>query len=1179
MPENAIQSATDNFLARYQKLNPEQKKAVDTIDGPVLVIAGPGSGKTELLSLRVANILRITDTPPSSILCLTFTDAAAANMRKRLAGLIGQEAYKVAIHTFHSFGSEIINHYPEYFYEGAFYKPADELSHYEILEEIFGELKGSSPFKSYNPEQGFTYLRDVINSISNLKKGGISPEEFQKIIEQNEEFLRKGSPLLDSIFAERISRKSIEDFQKFTAELSSWPLPPKVHSQYQTLQEIMVQSLQKAVEESLAGEKPSTKPITEWKNAHTKKNFKKQTIFKDFDQLTKQIELAKVYEQYQIKMHQRGLYDFADMLIDTVTAMEQHPELRYNLQERYLYVLVDEFQDTNAIQMRMLDNLLEAEVNEGRPNILAVGDDDQAIYKFQGANVENLLGFHEKFRDPTLIVLQKNYRSTQEILNLVRKIILTGENRLENLQPDVIKKELRAAGEAEQSAQKNGVIEEQEFPTAFHETVWIAEEIQKKLAAGTPVHEIAVIAPKHEILQQIAKILDYYKIPVAYSRKKNLLEQKHIKEILTILEFIDSLNQKGRDEADELMPEILAFPFWGLKRLDIWDISVKASRSRTKNLWLQMMLESAQEKIRTIAKFLINLAGVAKEKTAEEVIDYITGIQSLDIEEESKEDAGRLFESPQFTSPYKNFYFDAKQSFAPITHGAERSVSIINPVREANSIQAGSRSELHTEKFDHARTDYLEYLDSLKAFIKKIRDYKGSKALTVHHVVEFVELHQKHKLPIYHKEFFYNQEKAVNLLTAHSAKGLEFETVFVSNCQDETWLGKGMIDKLSFPSNIKLAAQADTRDDKLRLFYVSLTRAKKNLYLTHHQFKDNGDALSKLRFLEISEKPENTSLENIQNQKSTLAEEKKMIEFLELESTIQKHIPCNSEENELLKARLKNYKLSVTHLNNFLDVSRGGPQTFLEQNLLHFPQKQNASASYGTAMHKAVEQLLLEFKTTKKLPDVNFLLEQFEKSLQTQRLNKKDFAEKLEQGRENLIVYYQQRGEDFHPDDRSEFTFINQSVVIGSAQLNGKIDKMRFDQQSREITVYDYKTGKPFTTWQGRQEHEHNKIWRYKNQLLFYKLLVENSREFRGKYQVNTGVLEFLDPIHASDKSAREIVLLQLPINPEEVEELKTLAQIIYTKIMNLDFPDINRYTQDMFGVQNFIEDLLNRKI
>jgi DNA helicase-2/ATP-dependent DNA helicase PcrA len=117
-----------SFESRYQGLNSAQKKAVDTIDGPVMVIAGPGTGKTELLSMRTANILRLTDTSPSAILCITYTDSGAAAIRDRLIDIIGQEAYKVPIHTFHSFGLEVINQNPEYFYNGAEYRDIDELN-------------------------------------------------------------------------------------------------------------------------------------------------------------------------------------------------------------------------------------------------------------------------------------------------------------------------------------------------------------------------------------------------------------------------------------------------------------------------------------------------------------------------------------------------------------------------------------------------------------------------------------------------------------------------------------------------------------------------------------------------------------------------------------------------------------------------------------------------------------------------------------------------------------------------------------------------------------------------------------------------------------------------------------------------------------------------------------------
>src|SRR6266496_6812851 len=154
------------FSQAYHNLNPRQKQAVDTIEGPVLVVAGPGTGKTQLLSVRVANILRQTDTLPNNILCLTFTESAAAAMRQRLLGLMGQDAYKVAIHTFHSFGTEVITNHPQFFYQGAHFHAADELSSYEVLEPIFRRLPHSSRLAAtMNGE--FTALRDTQMAIAN----------------------------------------------------------------------------------------------------------------------------------------------------------------------------------------------------------------------------------------------------------------------------------------------------------------------------------------------------------------------------------------------------------------------------------------------------------------------------------------------------------------------------------------------------------------------------------------------------------------------------------------------------------------------------------------------------------------------------------------------------------------------------------------------------------------------------------------------------------------------------------------------------------------------------------------------------------------------------------------------------------------------------------------------------
>ena len=193
-----------NFDQEFAKLNPAQKEAAENIYGPVIVMAVPGSGKTQLLSMRIGQILKTTDTLPSSILCLSFTEAAASNMRKRLFSLIGQQAHQVAFHTFHSFGSEVINQNPEEFFFGASFSPIDELGQYQILRNIFENLNWENPLRSYHPDQDFVYLSDTQNSIQKLKQAGISPEDLVQIIQTNTSFLNEISEILPEEFNQEI---------------------------------------------------------------------------------------------------------------------------------------------------------------------------------------------------------------------------------------------------------------------------------------------------------------------------------------------------------------------------------------------------------------------------------------------------------------------------------------------------------------------------------------------------------------------------------------------------------------------------------------------------------------------------------------------------------------------------------------------------------------------------------------------------------------------------------------------------------------------------------------------------------------------------------------------------------------------------------------------------------------
>lgn len=1121
------------YQQRYGNLNPEQQKAVDTIEGPVLVVAGPGSGKTELLSLRTANILRQTDTLPSSILCLTFTDSASVNMQKRLESLIGPEAYKVTIHTFHSFGSEIIAQYPEYFYKGANYVPADEIKQLEILQEIFEELPHNSALCSYHPDQGFTYLKESRERIGDLKRSGLGPNEFRGILEFDQEFMEQAAVLIAEVFEEKISKNIFPLIEALIQKLSTLKISkaaPEVRSK--TLQEKTIETLTAAVRD--AREAGNTKPITEWKSKYTKKNDHKKTVLKDSDRLQKNFELANVYGRYIQKLHEDGLFDYDDMLLDVKKALETYPDLLYTLQEKFLYILVDEFQDTNGVQMRLLDLLIDTEINEGRPNIMAVGDDDQAIYKFQGANLENILGFHQKFRDPEIIVLTRNYRSTQEILNFARKIILQGEDRLET-RLEGVQKELLAS-------RKNlpeGLLIQKEFDTSFDEFFWVAQNIKKILEEKLcKPSEIAVLASRHRILETAAKTLNYFGIPVAYERKRNLLEDPFISEIITLLRFTDSMLRHDEDQADYLLPEILSFPFWGINRVALWKLSAAAIKSRKR--WMDAMLASDSVHLKTIAKFLIDLAADAKESTAEAIIDRITGVEKKQLPNDEYDDAADQHSlgfdgDTDFRSPFKQFYFDEK-------------------------------------KLKEVQSRYIEHLESLQAFIAKIRKHNGAETLYVKDVVKFVQLLKNNHIPLNHTLEFSTNDDSVQLMTVHKSKGLEFERVFVLNCQDGSWIRRPG-DKLQFASNLPLSPENETPDDVLRLFYVALTRAKHHLYLTRHRFDEKGKEQVHLRFLSDGEKDKKSGETlDMDEAKERVVKEYGAEKFFELPQNIRRHETYSDDEKHLLKSVLQNYRLSVTHLTNFLNIPEGGPHLFVQKNLLRFPQMLSPKAAFGSAMHKALANFYLAYKVEKKLPSLECLQKFFTEALVAERLNKNDLKKFSQKGLNDLKIYYDNQHSSFDPQDKVEVNFMNQQVVVNGATLNGQIDRIHVDSTNREIVVYDYKTGKTFDTWEPTNEYLQFKAWQYKLQLIFYKLLVENSREYREKV-VHKGVLEFLEPKN------NEIQTLELEIIPEDVERLKKLVGTVYRKIMNLDFPDITKYDKDLFGIGCFMDDLIEDRV
>ena len=1106
-----------DFSSRYQKLNAAQKQAVDHIDGPVLVVAGPGTGKTELLSMRAANILRQTDTLPENILCLTFTESGAAAMRERLSQIIGKDAFRVAIHTFHSFGTEIINQNAEYFYHGAHFRAADELSSYELLRGIFDELPYDNPLASkMNGE--YTHLADTLTTIAELKKSGLTSDELLAVLDANEIVLDHIEPKLNEVFAGRISKATIEQLASI-APLAADVTQPHLPIGIVPLANALSLDITHAVD--AAADANSTKPITAWRNKWLEKDATGKFVFKDRKRHAKLRAASFIYYQYLSRMQQAELYDFDDMILRVVHAMEVFPDLRFNLQEKHQYIMVDEFQDTNLAQMRILYNLTNNELSEGRPNVMAVGDDDQAIYSFQGADISNILGFEQTYRGVEVITLTDNYRSAEPILKAARSVIVQGGGRLETT-IETVNKELTAHQEGRGSG-----VSLLEFESTSDERRALARSIAERIKAGQPAETIAVLARRHHELEKLLPYFNDEGIAVNYERQDNVLDIEPIVALESVARLVVALYEKRHDDVESLLPEVMTHPAWGFSPESIWQLSLMAHSSH--KTWMATM--ATRPEFIPFHKWLTEVASRVSHVPLEQLIDYLLGgRRALPVDQTIDEADDTVEHSPEdeeFISPlFSHFFSD--------------------------------------EMLESHPDEYLIYLEALRTLRGKLRDYQPEDTPTLQTFVSFIDLHKELGSRIASlRPHTDTGLSAVHLMTAHKSKGLEFNTVYVIGAVDSAW-GERVRSRsrlIGYPENLPLAPSGDTLDERLRLFFVAMTRAKQDLILSYSLSDDGGKATLGASFLLDS------SLEaETQPARDTVADLIRDAERRWYEPLL--HVSKESMLT-LLQPTLQNYKLSVTHLNNFLDVTQGGPQGFLIGNLLRFPQAMSPNAAYGSAIHNTLQRAHAHLVATKEQRPIEDILRDFETSLRSQHLTPEDFEYFHQRGSDVLSAFLAHKYDSFTTTQKVELNFAGQQARIGDARLTGALDLVDFDSEERSMVVTDYKTGKPSVSWQGKTDYEKIKLHKYKQQLMFYKLLVESSRDYRD-YTVEKGVLQFVEPTPAGD-----ITALDLSFTSDELQEFSRLVEVVWRHIMTLDLPNTDSYDQSYKGMLEFEQSLL----
>lgn len=1073
------------------ELNKSQQEAVDHIYGPLLVLAGPGTGKTQLLSARIANILKKTDASAQNILCLTFTENAAQNMRERLSSLILDDAYDVHINTYHGFGSDIIRFYPEFFEDINFEtgednrleRPLDELQGLQIVSDILNRLPYTSPLLSARH-----FPKNVLDTIGDLKKSLLTPESLKAIADQNLKQVRTLSPKIANHL------KTISRFPSKAAESISLFEPIEELLSNQTgLADIAHEELLEAMGESADTNK--SKPLTAWKNKWLKKDEDNNFCFTDEAQHLRMIELSKVYKSYGDELKSRQLYDFNDMILRVIDALKNKTELKYNLQEKYQFILLDEFQDTNAAQFELVKYLADNPVNEGKPNVFAVGDDDQAIYAFQGAKVSNMLSFVDTFEDVKVINLTENYRSHPDILHVAHNIATQIESRLHH-QLQGIDKLLVASGK---TLPKTATIERHEFNAEANEYTWVAEKVKKLVSNGVHPGEIAVLAPKHKYLERTVPFLVKQKVPVSYEKREDILKTKLIRDTALMCRLVLACHEQDAHQMNHLFPQVLSSEYFGISVKDIW--SINWSYRTEGQTWAETALNN--ENLAPTVMAFLSLGLRAETEPLEYMLDYLIGSTPVVIDSETS-----------YIFPLKSYYF----KYTPNTDTA---------------------------------LEYYELLTNLSAIREHLRARQvgETELMTIQGFLDFIHAYELAEQPLINTHPIAQDPDSVQLMTTYKAKGLEFEYIFLINLHDDVWgkSAKANSNKLSLPANLTYVRYSGSSEDELkRLLFVAVTRAKHGLFLSSHAIKDNGKATEPVKYLQEFNQDD-------QRLCSILPESNQHVTFTEFsaQETMQavetmwnsRHLNLTAELKSLLQPCLNTYQMSPTHLNTFIDTEFGGPEVFLLNTLLRFPQAPGEDGEFGNAIHATLEYLQNKVNKGTKFTTQD-ALKYYDKQLSSRYIAKDKMDDYRVRGHQALSGYLEANQNMWAKPAKSEVNFRNEGVVVGKARLSGKIDRLEVNPDAKTVDIIDFKTGDPLTKWDSS-----TKAKKYKQQLYFYKLLIEGSHTYAG-YKVNSARLEFIEPT----PGGKRVDPLYIDFDSKYEGELREFIGEIWDKIQNLDF-------------------------
>ncbi len=603
------------------KLNKNQQQAVNLTEGSVLVLAGAGSGKTRVLTERVAYLINELRVAPWSILAITFTNKAAAEMKERIAKVVDVDINSMWVCTFHAMCVRMLRRY------------ADKIGY-------------TSNFLIYDTEDSLRVIKRI------LEKFGLK---------ENKNY---GEKFIKNLISRYKNDDTTQDFGIYAGNINPF--------------------------------------IAE--NA------------------------LNIFEEYTMQLHMQNAMDFDDLLLNTYVLLTTCEEAREYYQNKFNYVMVDEYQDTNMVQYRLVKLL-----SKKHKNIFVVGDEDQSIYAFRGANIRNILEFEKDFPGACVIKLEQNYRSAKTILDVANCIIKNNEGRHgKKLFSDILDGDKPVLYTAK---------------SEFDEAETIAREVQKMTQAGANFNEIAVLYRMHTLSRIIEEKLRMYAIPYRIYGGISFYSRKEIKDIVAYLNIIANKN------ADVCTLRIINTP----KRA-IGDAKVAA---------------------------LLSIA------TRE-------GISLIDVMEQRKTliTDGSLYKKAE---EFYNIYETISKDKDTLTVS-----EIINNVY----VYSGYKAMLEEENTEEAKVRAENIAELLNSAYSYDNTEDSSLEGFLQNIALITDLDSM------------DETGGVTLMTIHSAKGLEFNTVFIAG-----------MDENIFPS--QRAIEEDNVEEERRLCYVATTRAKQNLFLTY----------------------------------------------------------------------------------------------------------------------------------------------------------------------------------------------------------------------------------------------------------------------------------------------------------------------------------------------------------